>query len=857
MVDFATLRMGVDTAALVKGERALDTLATAGAQAETKIDTAMQGVGRSAEVAADRIGTAAARMDGATRAATQNLTFQLQDIGMMLAAGQNPFILAMQQGSQVAGALEGLRGGAGILRGIGGAFAGLLSPVSLATFAVIGFGSAAIQWLTDTSGEVKTLDDALGDLNRSLSDVREVASLLTQTDLTDLKDQFGQVSAEVLRLLELQREFALMDAMRGIRDVVTAATEGLDGYLTSSLDGIAAQFQTTYDNARRIQSLMEEVQRASTPEEALVAVIALRSHIDSTTGSVGSLGDAAYEMARGLVQSESTLRQVVVQAERSKQALSSARSEAEGLSGAAPGPGWMAPAIAETNGLINRLIAAHNVAASLSAQAQFDRENKVYSGRGADPRMFMPGGAKPFVPTKEVEDLADAMVNLDVAASGSGASNSGASGAMKEAAKAAEALQREMNRPLVSAIDGVSNAFGTFIANGLSDFKGFTKSIINSFKGMIAQMIATAARNRIMIGLGIGGGVGGIGGAASAATSLMGGGGGLLGLGGAASGLWSGLSGVLSGGGLGSSFANLGGLLSGSVGGLGAIGAAIPALGAIGLVAGLFSKKTKLLDEGLTLNANEWGGLANSFNTKQTSRFFGLSKKTRTTIGPNVPEVSGAIGAMQAEIASMAKSLGVGAEAFKGFGYTVNLSLKGLTEDQRAAKVAEEIAKMGDAFAAMIPGVKSVNDLLAITQQRYDLETQLLTLQGNEAELRRRTLETINPHNRALQRQIWAMEDAQEATNKLNEALGQLSENDYATALDFNRARGALASGLRVVGGTDTVAPIVASVGTGSTASPMDARMEAILANINSNIALLWKQVQRWDIDGLPAERTA
>lgn len=52
----------------------------------------------------------------------------------------------------------------------------------------------------------------------------------------------------------------------------------------------------------------------------------------------------------------------------------------------------------------------------------------------------------------------------------------------------------------------------------------------------------------------------------------------------------SGIGGVLSGGGLGSSFANLGGLVSGSVGGLGAIGAAIPALGIIAGVGVALSK---------------------------------------------------------------------------------------------------------------------------------------------------------------------------------------------------------------------------------------------------------------------------
>lgn len=77
--------------------------------------------------------------------------------------------------------------------------------------------------------------------------------------------------------------------------------------------------------------------------------------------------------------------------------------------------------------------------------------------------------------------------------------------ALEEQKRAAEKLRKELEAPMVNAIGTVSDAFGDFIARGLTDFKGFVKQILGSFQNMIAQMIAMAVRNRIMLSLGIGG----------------------------------------------------------------------------------------------------------------------------------------------------------------------------------------------------------------------------------------------------------------------------------------------------------------------------------------------------------------
>lgn len=387
------------------------------------------------------------------------------------------------------------------------------------------------------------------------------------------------------------------------------------------------------------------------------------------------------------------------------------------------------------------------------------------------------------------DDVAASLDNIESAAGGAGKG-------LKDTKDNAKDLAKELDGPLSTAVDGVADAFGDFVSRGFRDFKSFTSSIIDGFKRMISQMIATAIANPIKIALGIGGsGVGSVaqaagGGGGGILGSLLGGGGGgggllggILGIGGgggALGGLGAGLGGILSGGGLGASFANLGGLLSGSVSGLGAIGAALPALGVIAapfLIAAAFKKKKTLLDSGLDVAVEGTNTNAQSFQTINTKRFFGLSSKTRTSFSAADPAIGQAIGDVQGAVQAMAAGLGVGAEAFRGFSYSFNLSLKDMSADQAAEAVAAEVAKLGDAFAGMIPHIQSMQELIAVTQERYQLETRLLQLQGNTAALRARELESVNHYNRSILEQIYALEDLNEKMAEANAKVAAFAAN--------------------------------------------------------------------------------
>lgn len=375
----------------------------------------------------------------------------------------------------------------------------------------------------------------------------------------------------------------------------------------------------------------------------------------------------------------------------------------------------------------------------------------------------------------------------------------GAGGGMRKAKDEASDLAKELDGPVTSAVDGVAKAFGDWVANGFKDFRSFVRNVVDSFKSMISQMIATAARNRIMISLGIGGG--GLAGTAASAAGGFGGiggggllsnlfgGSGFLGLGGGAGSLFGGAGLLGAGGGTGLFGLGSGSGLAGALGG-GAFGSlASVALPVIGIAAGLFSffkKKKTVVDSGLKVDVAGDEIAAQQFQMINTKRFFGLSNKTRPHYSAADPAIAEAIRDVQAGVAQMAETLNIGADAFDGFTYSFNLSLKDMNADQAAQAVAAEVTKLGDAFAAMIPHIQSVSELMAVTQERYGLESRLLQLQGDTAALRARELDSVHHYNRELLQQIFALEDATAAQQELERKMADVNAQIQAFAQNSN-----------------------------------------------------------------------
>lgn len=91
-------------------------------------------------------------------------------------------------------------------------------------------------------------------------------------------------------------------------------------------------------------------------------------------------------------------------------------------------------------------------------------------------------------------------------------------------------------------------------------------------------------------------------------------------------------------------------------------------------------------------------------------------------------------------------------------------------------RAASGLADLKDSAAAAAEAARN-----AAAQQRAGLETRLLQLQGNTVELRNREVAALEPANRALQRQIFALEDLAAAQGRLDAASSAIT-SEYLSA---------------------------------------------------------------------------
>lgn len=189
---------------------------------------------------------------------TGNLAAQLNDIGVQLAGGQSPFLIALQQGTQINQALGSGVGARGAVSALAGAFTSLLNPVSLATIAIIGLGGEAIQYFTtllsDGEASAKVLEKqaelirniakewgdtipAIREYADELERAQKIAALqqgvqiINEQTLEDVKTSIKDASIEVTNLVnELQTAGEESDVILGLQqafnEFTSAANDG-------------------------------------------------------------------------------------------------------------------------------------------------------------------------------------------------------------------------------------------------------------------------------------------------------------------------------------------------------------------------------------------------------------------------------------------------------------------------------------------------------------------------------------------------------------------------------------------------------------------------------------------------------
>ncbi|UTD55968.1 phage tail tape measure protein [Halomonas sp. MS1] len=139
------------------------------------------------------------------------------------------------------------------------------------------------------------------------------------------------------------------------------------------------------------------------------------------------------------------------------------------------------------------------------------------------------------------------------------------------------------------------------------------------------------------------------------------------------------------------------------------------------------------------------------------------------------------------------------------------------TESGRQAYA--QLLQLSASFSELTPAVEAAGDAASGTadalREREQLERQLLTLQGNTAELRRRDLDALDSSNRGLQQRIWALEDEQEAQREAERAQQERIRAIEQEANAWQRAQQQLASlGVSIDNWIDNLRGTDAGLGT-------------------------------------------
>lgn len=386
------------TAEGVAAQKALDTFVRKMRDVQGASKAAGQTGAQSAEQLAeafDRLNTKVATLPNQFRQVGQgsqaalgsvaNLTAQFNDIGVTLASGQSPFLIAIQQGTQISQIFGGQGVGA-IMATLKGAFLSLLSPVSLLTIGLIAGGGALVQWLA-SAGEaeptadnlaktISTLTQALDSYNAYIATSAKSTAELTKqfgefaagiqgfqeflagielgkaldanlASIDDLKGPLSQIAATNKELIAQEQYLAELRASGADAYTQTIAEGGVD-QLRTQIEGAAKRLGILPEEALRLYSALEEIGKSTALEDIASSALNAQAVLVELYGTglqvPAPLRDAAKaldEMAKSAAESVKATEDLasdVYDALNGQEALNAAASGLSGYFSAALGP---------------------------------------------------------------------------------------------------------------------------------------------------------------------------------------------------------------------------------------------------------------------------------------------------------------------------------------------------------------------------------------------------------------------------------------------------------------------------------------------------------------------------------------
>lgn len=544
----------------------------------------------------------------------------------------NAFAASLREGGALNTMIDALGKNVGTLVSVAGtgvavfgtryvlAFAGMRVATDGVTFSLVKFRAAMITTgvgalavglgiliahMTGLDGAAARAQLAIDNVTLAMADeIRQVQQLTaamapgTVMTIEAAERKLEQAEATLAHVDAMRQEqielFKSTDAYRDVARQVSDATARLDNFRESSA---ANQFGENAEITRRIMSALEaDLARALEAQERL---------LEEATGITPEYAAAAAEVERVKTAIAAAKDGMV----RFSGQVVSAVDLSRRLAGTI-GQIDFTPSVRSAQQLAQQLnVSLHRAmqimgligeaAQSRNAEVVFDPRDPRYDAEAAQQAARMERLRAQMEKIREETETVP-LISTSVAELSNSAGS--AARALDKVEEESAELGETLDSPLKSSIDQVRDAFKDFAERGFKDFKSFADSVKATFKKLLRDMIIAAAKNKIVIGLGLDK-LGGVAGSAlsSGGSAIMSGGlsAGIAGLGTFASSIGTGLSVVGNGfmaGGLGGAATATAGAISGGIGaggavGLGtALGAALPAIGAV-VVAGALLKK--------------------------------------------------------------------------------------------------------------------------------------------------------------------------------------------------------------------------------------------------------------------------
>lgn len=371
---------------------------------------------------------------------TGNIAAQLNDVFVTLQAGQSPFQVAIQQGSQLNQVFSQLGGGKQIFSALAGAVTSFLNPISLATFAVIAFGGAAIQWFTDSGDAAESLEDRMSGLADAVDRARESISASIQP-AADLAATYGSMAGEAQKALHQIAAFDTATALQTLNTEADALALTFGSYeqifrgggLSDALATLQSDFGLTKQEATGVIEALQALSAAEGPQATADAAARLSAELDRAFASAGTIPPE-------IVAVQAALAQTVVEAANLQGGIENANGSANTLLGTANAllSAIQAAAGADLSGIFSRaqgvantlLATARNIAAAMQNAANVNAGNAFAITQGGQAQIKY-GGRTPGG-TPDQQAIADRYAPAIVPSLGAGGGGGG--GAATEAA---------------------------------------------------------------------------------------------------------------------------------------------------------------------------------------------------------------------------------------------------------------------------------------------------------------------------------------------------------------------------------------------------------------------------------------